>query len=315
MATSDPSALDEVRELYGDYPFPSRAWHQLQRLSWLPAALRRRLMKTDYQRTLIHGIRRYVPGPRRILDAGCGTGEFSISLARAYPKAELLALDLNPRSLDRAREVAGALGLEQIRFERADLNGLCGLDPEFDLVVCLGVVHHLKDPEHGLRNVARALAPEGRMILWFYGELGRHELQCGIELLKMLVPDGRDVGTKIALSRRLGLIPRPGGNWLHRLGRRLRGLKSQWEEDAFVADAFAHPRVREYDAARLIGLLGSADLELEAFIGSMCNRPEEVWSDPEVLRRVSALPPDQVMRAIELTLRPADYPIVARRRA
>ena len=310
----DPRDLDEVQSFYGDYPFPSRAWRQLQRLQWLPARLRPLLMKTDYQRRVIRAIRSHVTAPARILDAGCGTGELTISLARAFPEAHLLGIDFNARSLDRARSVADALGRERIQYEVQDLSQPLSIPGGFDLIVCIGVLHHMKAPEFALRQLVERLSEKGEIFIWLYGELGRSIQRAGLELLDLLVSDSGDVATKVDLAGRLGLIPLPRGRFLHRLGRRLRGLHPHWEGAAFVADTYAHPCVREYHVASVLELLDSADLELVAFLGQMRSRPEDLWSDPEVLRRMKELPREKMLRAIELAVRPNNYQLIARRR-
>ena len=306
---------DSVQQLYGDYPFPSRAWRQLQKLRWLPNSLQRRLMKTDYRRRSVRQIRNHV-GPRaRILDAGCGTGEFTISMARAFPTSEIVAVDFNPRSIERAREVARALGLDRIEFGQADLSRPLPVSGSFDLITSMGVLHHMKQPEVGLRHVAEHLAPDGRIVLWLYGELGRSVHRAGLELLDILVPDVSDVGTKIELAQPLGLIPPVHGRLLHRFTRRLRGLSPHWEGAEFVADTYAHPRVREYTAASVLELLDSAGLELDTFLSHMRGRPDEIWSDPKLLSRISKLPRDKVLRVMELASRPNGYEVIARRPA
>ena len=46
----------------------------------------------------------------------------------------------------------------------------------------------------------------------------------------------------------------------------------------------------------------------------MRSRPEDLWSDPEVLRRMKELPREKMLRAIELAVRPNNYQLIARRR-
>jgi len=52
---------------------------------------------------IIHRAARNCATPRRILEVGCGTGKNLVALARAFPKAEILGLDLSADMLDRAR--------------------------------------------------------------------------------------------------------------------------------------------------------------------------------------------------------------------
>jgi SAM-dependent methyltransferase len=48
---------------------------------------------------------------------------------------------------------------------------------EFDLINCVGVLHHLPDPIRGIQSLAAKLAPGGLMHIFVYAELGRWEIQ------------------------------------------------------------------------------------------------------------------------------------------
>ena len=99
----------------------------------------------------------------RILDAGCGTGRHALQAARLG--AEGVALDASD-----AIEAAAAnlRGSPSIRVVQGDL-----LKPPvqlgaFDLVYCIGVLHHLSDPEAGFRALLPCVRPGGRVLAWVY---------------------------------------------------------------------------------------------------------------------------------------------------
>jgi len=96
------------------------------------------------------------PG-RRVLELGCGTGEFTRRVARGG--AELIALDLSPELLGKARTKvrAGA------RFVRADATVLPFPTASFDAVYGCSILHHL-DVEAALTEVRRVLRPGGRLV-------------------------------------------------------------------------------------------------------------------------------------------------------
>jgi SAM-dependent methyltransferase len=90
---------------------------------------------------------------KSVLDVGCFLGHFSHESLRRGAKS-VTAMELNPDRLRQARTIAEILGLE-IEFVRGDIER--GTPPgTFDLVLCLNVVHHLKDPIRGLDNLVRA---------------------------------------------------------------------------------------------------------------------------------------------------------------
>ena len=68
-----------------------------------------------------------------MLDAGCGAGTISRSIARAVPRGDVVGLDREPRYLDFARRQAAAEGLSNLRFETGDLLNLPFEDHCFDL--------------------------------------------------------------------------------------------------------------------------------------------------------------------------------------
>jgi ubiquinone/menaquinone biosynthesis C-methylase UbiE len=104
-----------------------------------------------------------VRGCKRILDAACGNGRYSKFLLRwADPDAVLTGFDLSPAMLRRARS---RLRSERVTFAVADLTRLPYADGCFDAVVCGWVLEHLPDPRSGLRELARVMAPGGKLLL------------------------------------------------------------------------------------------------------------------------------------------------------
>jgi SAM-dependent methyltransferase len=104
-----------------------------------------------------------VRGCKRILDAACGNGRYSKFLLRhADPGAVLTAFDLSPGMLRRAR---ARLHDGRVSYAVADLTRLPYGDGSFDAVVCGWVLEHLPDPTPGLCELARVLAPGGKLLL------------------------------------------------------------------------------------------------------------------------------------------------------
>jgi SAM-dependent methyltransferase len=78
--------------------------------------------------------------PRRILDLGTGTGIAARLLARRFPKAEIVGVDLSPRMIEEARRRLPAELAQRVRFEVADASRVPFGDGEFDLVVLLNMI-------------------------------------------------------------------------------------------------------------------------------------------------------------------------------
>lgn len=100
---------------------------------------------------------RLPPTPRTILDVGCGTGFTTRRLARRFPRASVLGVDLSPAMIRLART---ASRFPNVRFEVGDVRTTEGT---FDLVVAFYVWMLL--PGGDLSPLVRLLAPGGEAFL------------------------------------------------------------------------------------------------------------------------------------------------------
>ena len=91
--------------------------------------------------------------PRRVLDAGCGDGDF----ARAVAAPAVVGVDMAAAMVTRART-------RGVDARQARIEDLPFADGEFDVVVCNWVLYHLPDVDAGLRELARVLRPGGRFV-------------------------------------------------------------------------------------------------------------------------------------------------------
>jgi len=101
----------------------------------------------------------------RILDLGCGIGTSSIAMARAYPRVEVVGIDLDHASVFEARAVAREAGLEdRVTFHLGDAADQ-SFDGGFDLVTIFEALHDMGDPAGALRTARRRLAPGGTVLV------------------------------------------------------------------------------------------------------------------------------------------------------
>jgi len=97
----------------------------------------------------------------RVLEIGVGTGK-SVPF---YPaQADIVAIDISEKMLDRARRRAARLGAA-VRFEVADVQRLPYPDGSFDTALATFVFCSVPDPVRGLSEVRRVLRPGGRLLL------------------------------------------------------------------------------------------------------------------------------------------------------
>lgn len=83
--------------------------------------------------------------PKKILDVGCDNGIVTCFLAVLYPEAEVVGLDIQPKAIECAEELASKLGLSNVAFLNIDLNNVCDYFDEnsFDLIVSLRSLHEV----------------------------------------------------------------------------------------------------------------------------------------------------------------------------
>lgn len=95
-------------------------------------------------------------GPRRVLEVGCGMGNFAERVARETG-AEVVATDLSPRMVELAHE----RGLDA---QVADVESLPFRDGEFDCTVANAMLYHVEHLDRALLELARVLEPGGRLV-------------------------------------------------------------------------------------------------------------------------------------------------------
>lgn len=126
--------------------------------------------QADAVRELLHHDTRY-PAGSLVLEAGCGVGAQTVTLARNSPQARFIAFDIAPDSLAKARALVQRQGLANVRFQQADLFALPFRTGCFDHVFVCYVLEHLPDPA-GALTALRAVLKKGGSITVIEGDHG-----------------------------------------------------------------------------------------------------------------------------------------------
>lgn len=126
----------------------------------------------------------------RVLDVGCGTGQTTRDAARAASDGSALGVDLSAAMLDVARERARAEGLFNAQFLRADAQVHPFPVGTFDVVLSRTGAMFFGDLPTAFANLARAMRPDGRLVLLTWQELARNEW---IRQFSAAMAAGRDV--------------------------------------------------------------------------------------------------------------------------
>jgi SAM-dependent methyltransferase len=109
---------------------------------------------------LLHSDTAY-PAGSRVLEAGCGVGAQTITLARRSPAAHFTSIDVSADSLVEARRRIEAAGLANVEFRQADIFALPFAAESFDHVFVCFVLEHLAQPREALVILKRLLKPGG----------------------------------------------------------------------------------------------------------------------------------------------------------
>jgi SAM-dependent methyltransferase len=280
------SSADRVSEFYERFPYPpprddleayQRLWDSHRRraeshLFWPDQSYRE---------------------DRSILVAGCGTMQ-AAHYAIRWPKARVIGVDVSAQSLAFSEGLKRTHGLANLELRQLPIDRVAALEREFDYIVCTGVLHHLADPDAGLRALRSVLAPNGALNLMVYAPYGR----AGVYMLQDycrrigIGSSERDVDE---LAASLKALPPD-----HPIAGLLRS-SPDFADKAGLADALLHPQDRAYDVPELMDLLDRAGLAFGRWLrqapylpwcGALASTPHQ--------RKLAALHPHEQYAAIEL---------------
>lgn len=138
-------------------------------------ALDRLFLRSRYVRREISRLKASGFNPEQVLDAGSGFGQYSFRLARTFPGAKIIGLDVKADLVDSCNDFAKQAGLsppDRIHFVVGDLLNLTYI-LQFDLVLAVDVMEHIEDDVRVFVNFGQALKPGGIFIMttpYFDGE-------------------------------------------------------------------------------------------------------------------------------------------------
>ena len=284
-APADPA--DEVRAFYESHPYPAPIGNldrhrELYRNPDRRRALSLLLWPTEKPRA-----------NREILVAGCGTSQAAIHALRE-PDARITAIDISKTSLRYTRDLQQRYGLRNLDLHRLAIEEVGELGQMFDQIVCTGVLHHLPDPDIGLRALRSVLASDGAMHVMVYAPYGRAGIYMMQEYCRLLGASAaeeelRDLGATIG-----ALSPD------HPIAGVARQAKDFKNSDA-LADALLHPQDRAYTVPQLYDWLERCGLSFGRWFEQAPYLPQcgAIARMPHAARLASLSPPLQ-HAAVEL---------------
>ena len=154
--TIDPREAAHFGRLAADWWDPKGSSAMLHRLN--PVRLGYIRAQVNRHWGLDEADRRPLDG-KRAADVGCGAGLLAEPLSRLG--AQVTGLDPAPENIEAARIHAAGQGVE-VDYEVGSVEALTGL---YDLITCLEVIEHVREPRAFVEGLADALAPGGLLIL------------------------------------------------------------------------------------------------------------------------------------------------------
>lgn len=278
---------DPIREFYTDHPYPP----PLDNLD------RAREMWEDEN---VHRAEFHLLWPNKeyradfdVLVAGCGTWQ-AAKFALCHPAARVTAIDVSTTSIQHTEVHKQKYDLTNLETRLVSIENVAELDQQFDLIVCTGVLHHLADPDAGLRALRAVLKPDGAMYLMLYAPYGR----AGIYIIQDycrrlgLEPSSEEVKNLNAMIERL---PQH-----HPLLLTLRGDRKPMDPYT-VTDALLNPRERAYSVPELLDFLQRNDMTLGRWYWQAAYLPQcGSFSESPHAKRLAALPTNEQYAVMEL---------------
>lgn len=279
--------ISELGAFYERHPYPAPITN-LDRHSELykdPArrrALYHLLWPTENQRTDLE-----------ILVAGCGTSQ-AATVALREPDARITAIDISTVSLNYTGDLQRKYQLENLTLHQLPIERVQELGRSFDQVVCTGVLHHLADPDTGLRALRAVLEPQGAMHLMVYASYGRTGIYMMQEYCRLLevspaAEELRDLATTT------GALPAD-----HPIACVLRQAKDFRHPDA-LADALLHPQDCAYTVPELYACLERCGMSFGRWFEQAAYLPHcGIVARTPHCERLAALPARLQHAAVEL---------------
>jgi SAM-dependent methyltransferase len=249
---NEKNEIAEVQDFYERYPYPPPV-NDLDkyRLRWQQLGRRR----ADFHTLWPH---RAYTEIQTILVAGCGTSQ-AAKYALRWPQARVVGIDFSATSVRHTQELQRKYALNNLEVHQLAVEQVGDLQTSFDQIVCTGVLHHLKDPDAGLRALRDVLKPHGAMHLMLYAPYGRagiYMLQEFCQRIGIRATDG-EISDLIAA---LGALPSR-----HPLARLLHEAPD-FRQKAALADALLHPQDRAYSVPQLLDFIKDGGLRFGRWV-------------------------------------------------
>jgi SAM-dependent methyltransferase len=198
------------------------------------------------------------PQKLKILVAGCGTMQ-AARYAFRNPECDVVGIDISQASLKHEDYLKRKHGLANLRLRCLSILDVEQLGEQYDMIVSSGVLHHLRDPDAGLRKLKAVLLPQGVMSIMVYGWYRR----CGVYMMQeaFRLLGIQQTAEGVALAREtLAALPA----WHH--VKSYEKSAPDLDFDGGIVDTFLHPCDRAYTVAQVLRLASDNGLQFQDWL-------------------------------------------------
>ena len=212
----------------------------------------------------------------------------------AGPRPRVIGIDFSATSVRHTEDLKRKHNLDNLQVHQLPIERVSDLETSFDQIVCTGVLHHLADPDAGLRALRSVLKPDGAMHIMVYAPYGRTGIYMLQDFCKRIGVHASDDAIRDLIVA-LGALP-PG----HPLEHLLREAPD-FRQEAALADALLHPQDRAYSVPQLFDFIERGGLTFGRWVKQAAYSPRcGVMAQIPQASRLADLPLAEQYAAVEL---------------
>jgi SAM-dependent methyltransferase len=282
-----PGISEGVQEFYERYPYP-RPVDSLENYRRLWQDQHRR--RADY-----HLFWPFQPYQEEcsILVAGCGTSQ-AAKHAMRWPAARVVGIDFSTTSVRYTEDLKRKYNLNNLQVRLLPVERVSELEMNYDQIICTGVLHHLPDPDAGLKALRGVLKSDGAMHLMVYAPYGRTGIYMLQEFCRRVGIQATDEGIQDLITVLKALPP---GHPLENLLREA----PDFRQEAALADALLNPHDQAYSVPQLFDFLNGGGLSFGRWVKQAPYSPHcGIMAHIPQTSRIAQLPLAQQYAAVEL---------------
>ena len=264
--------------LYKDNPFPGKLTRYLDTINRVSSRMFLSLAKlTLFGVDNVTRLRNYYlkgmqKSPKLIVDIGCGTGETTHIIGKAFPSAKVVGVDLSSTSIHYAKKLNQYLKMNNVSFINKEITVSDGLNEinNADVIIMSGSLHHFDEPKEILKFLSSKLRKGGFIEIGVYGRVfeGERNIKKIFDGLGYIETkeQAMEVIKSFDLDRRNSVLTMKKENRLLRSVQTILSLDFSYigyalfPHNAFATnlDGYANPIVHYYNPDTLMDLIGAS---------------------------------------------------------